>query len=129
MDNLQEVTFYCLPAYVLKGAKNATCLPTGKWSSVSPRCCKPRRGASDTQEAQSNQTNVSIDVFQKAQERALTSNDQDQTSCPLLLPTNHVEFDCRTPDGRTKSCNEPPLPPSTVAHLRCAKLVIYCWIF
>jgi hypothetical protein len=81
----------------------------------------PNPNQTDSNNTITQKRQVSLGVYEKAEELSFESAPTDETiSCPALQRTKNVEFDCLTPDGRYNHC-EPPLPPYTVAHLKCAK--------
>ncbi|CAG7819457.1 unnamed protein product [Allacma fusca] len=117
----QKVSYFCSDGFILRGEKTVTCEPSGNWNRPFPRCCK-RRGNNTSPDVVtlSRVPKESLSVFEKANEDPFET-DNDQVSCPPMLRTNKVEFECMTPDGRLNDCRQPPFPPFTVAHLKCAK--------
>ena len=70
-----------------------------------------------------------LNVYENAEQKRIDlkqkENSDDSVSCPPLEVTKSVEFECRTPNGMLNNCDQPPLPPYTVAHLKCAKYGVF----
>jgi len=122
----RKVSYFCLAGYVLRGSKKLTCLKSGNWSSPFPKCCKRKRPNSSsgpivTEAPGQSIPGSSLDVYESAVEQKRAEIPDDVLSCLPLERTKNVEFECRKPDGKLNNCDQLPLPPFTVAHLKCSK--------
>jgi len=115
----QAVTYFCHSGYTLRGMKTISCLTSGKWSAAFPKCCRKRSDGNFT--SGGGIPGSTLDVFEQAAEKRVELANPDQVSCSPLERTKSVDFECRTPNGEISNCGSLPLPPYTVAHLKCAQ--------